>query len=283
MLDVKVGGVPEHFNLPWYMPLADKSFQKVGLNLRWKDFPGGTGQMTKALRAGEIDIAVILTEGIIKDIVDGNPASIVQLYVKTPLVWGIHVAANSDYHQLADLKGTKAAISRLGSGSHLMAYINAENQGWDANELDFEIIQNLDGALENMPKGTGDYFLWEKYTTKPYVDNGIFRRIGECPTPWPCFVIAARNEFIEKHPNELAKILKIINGVTVEFKHSPGINKTISERYGQNLEDVQAWLSQTEWSQDQLPKNIVDDVQSRLKQLGLIEDCIPAKAILKNL
>ena len=29
--------------------------------------------------------------------------------------------------------------------------------------------------------------------TKPLVDNGIFRRIADCPTPWPCFVIAVRD------------------------------------------------------------------------------------------
>jgi hypothetical protein len=30
------------------------------------------------------------------------------------------------------------------------------------------------------------------------VDKGIFRRIGDCPTPWPCFVIAVR-EILEKN------------------------------------------------------------------------------------
>ncbi len=31
------------------------------------------------------------------------------------------------YKAIEDIKGTKAAISRYGSGSHLMAFINAEN------------------------------------------------------------------------------------------------------------------------------------------------------------
>lgn len=126
-----IGGVPEHFNLPWYIALRDKDFQKEGINLRWKDFPGGTGQMARALREKEIDIAVILTEGIVRDIINGSDTSIVQVFVKSPLLWGIHVAANSNYDEIADLKGTNAAISRYGSGSHLMAYVNAENHDWD--------------------------------------------------------------------------------------------------------------------------------------------------------
>jgi hypothetical protein len=48
------------------------------------------------LRDGETDIAVILTEGIVKDIVAGNQSKIVQVYVQSPLIWGIHVAANSN-------------------------------------------------------------------------------------------------------------------------------------------------------------------------------------------
>ncbi len=97
-----IGGVPEHFNLPWYLTLRDKSYQEEGINLRWHDFFGGTGQMCKALRDKEIDMAVILTEGVIRDIIDGNECKIVQVFTSSPLIWGIHVAANSDYSANAD-------------------------------------------------------------------------------------------------------------------------------------------------------------------------------------
>ncbi len=90
--------------------------------------------MCKALRNKEIDLAVILTEGIIKDIIEGNKSKIVQTFVKSPLIWGIHVAQDSTYKTIDDLKGKKAAISRYGSGSHLMAYINAENNNWNLEE-----------------------------------------------------------------------------------------------------------------------------------------------------
>jgi TRAP-type uncharacterized transport system substrate-binding protein len=53
----------------------------------------------------------------VKDIVAGNPSKIVQVYVESPLIWGIHVA-NSKYKTVSDLEDTKVAISRQGSGSH---------------------------------------------------------------------------------------------------------------------------------------------------------------------
>jgi len=278
-----IGGVPEHFNLPWYLTLRNKEYHNENINLRWKDFPGGTGEMCQALRDKEIDLAVILTEGIIRDIIKGNDCKIVQVFVRSPLIWGIHVATNSTYKTISDLKGTVAAISRFGSGSHLMAYINAENQGWDTeNDLRFEVIKNLNGALENLPNGVGDYFMWEKFTTKPFVDNGAFRMVGECPTPWPCFVIAVRTDVMEEESQNIIKILKIINNTTLLFKDIPSIDKMISTRYHQRLEDVEEWLALTQWSQEKLTIMETEKVQDTLFQLDLIEEKVAIDKLLFN-
>ncbi len=281
MKNLKIGGVPEHFNLPWYLTLRNKEYTDEGINLRWKDYSGGTGQMCKALRDKEIDMAVILTEGIVRDIINGNECKIVQVFVESPLIWGIHVANNSDYKKIKDLRGTKAAISRYGSGSHLMAYVNAESNGWDAEkDLDFEVINNLEGAIESLPKGEGDYFMWEKFMTKPQVDNGTFRLVGECPTPWPCFVITVRNEVLEEDAESVQKIIEIINTTTTDFKNIPSIDQMIANRYSQKLEDVQEWLSLTEWSQKQLSIEQVNLVQNQLLKLSLILKKVPAHQLI---
>ncbi len=281
MKQFRIGGVPEHFNFPWYLTLKNKEYHSHDINLRWQDYYGGTGEMCTALREKEIDLAVILTEGIVRDIIEGNQCKIVQVFVASPLIWGIHVAQNSSYHSITDLKGTAAAISRFGSGSHLMTYVNAENQGWDTEkDLDFVEISDLSGALEGLPNNVGDYFMWEKFTTKPYVDNGPFRLVGECPTPWPCFVIAVRNEVLEREPEAIAAILEVINKTTSEFKNIPSIDLMLSNRYGQLPEDVQEWLSLTEWSQKNLSLEQVDKVQTKLKQLDLIAEKIPSENIL---
>lgn len=276
-----IGGVPEHFNLPWYVTLRDKAYAEKNINLRWNDYPGGTGDMCRALREKEIDMAVILTEGIVRDIINGNESKIVQEFIKSPLIWGIHVAENSEYDTVEDLKGTHAAISRYGSGSHLMAYVNAENQGWNTTEdLQFTIVKDLDGAVKSLPKGEGDYFMWEKFMTKPYVDNDIFRLVGECPTPWPCFVIAVRNDVLETDEASIKDILEVINATTKNFKNLPHIEEMIAKRYNIQLEDVQQWLKITQWSQEQLTTSDLENVQEQLLHLDLITSKIPEKDIL---
>lgn len=271
MTTIRIAGVPEHFNLPWHLAIENGDFKKEAIDLQWTDVPEGTGKMCQMLRDGSTDIAIILTEGIVKDITVGNPSKIVQVYVETPLIWGIHVAAQSKYENLAQLEGTKAAISRIGSGSQLMAYVNAGNQKWDANSLSFEIVNTIDGAVTALTEGTADYSMWERFMTQPLVDKGIFRRIADCPTPWPCFVVAVREEILNQNPEIITKILEVINSNTLNFKSLPNIIKKLAVRFHQKEEDLEKWLALTEWSQNQLSENVLNNVQNQLLELGIID------------
>lgn len=271
MTTIRIAGVPEHFNLPWHLAIENGDFKKAAIDLQWTDIPEGSGKMCQMLRDGSTDIAIILTEGIVKDITAGNPSKIVQVYVETPLIWGIHVAAQSKYKTLAQLEGTKAAISRIGSGSQLMAYVNAGNQKWDVNSLQFEIVNTIDGAVTALTEGTADYFMWERFMTQPLVDKGIFRRIADCPTPWPCFVITVRDEILDQQPELIAKILEIINFKTLKFKELCGVLTKLAERFHQKEDDLEKWLALTEWSQNQLSENVLNNVQNQLLELGIID------------
>lgn len=284
MTHLKIGGVPEHFNYPWYQTLKNKSYDQHNINLRWTDFHGGTGQMAAALRNGDVDIAIILTEGIIKDIGEGNPSKIVQTFIKSPLIWGIHVAQNSDFESIKDLEHATIAISRFGSGSHLMAIVNAHNLGWDIDQLKFKVVGDLQGGIDALTAGEADYFMWEHFTTKPLVDNHTFRRLGNCPTPWPCFVIAVRDEIIAEHAREIKQVLDIINSQTEHFKKTPGIDKILAHRYQQELEDIQQWLSITEWeSKSPIEATLIDKIQDKMKDFGIIDTTINTDKLIKNM
>ena len=47
---------------------------------------------------------------------------------------------------IALANGFEAAVSRIGSGSHVMAGVHARAQGWPVADLKFEIVRNLAGA-----------------------------------------------------------------------------------------------------------------------------------------
>jgi ABC-type nitrate/sulfonate/bicarbonate transport system substrate-binding protein len=102
------------------------------------------------------------------------------------------------------------------------------------------------------------------------VDKGVFRRIADCPTPWPCFVIAVRNEVLEKHPQTISRILEIINATTSEFKEIPSIDRTLASKFDQKIEDINEWLSLTKWSQKPLQEKVLNKIQNQLFDLKII-------------
>jgi len=282
MKTIKIAGVPEHFNLPWHLCIEDGEFNAVGIDLQWTDVPEGTGKMCQMLRTGATDIAVLLTEGIVKDITEGNSAKIVQIYVQSPLIWGIHVAMKAPYQNLSDVENKKVAISRMGSGSHLMSLVNASNQKWKTENLQFEIVNTIDGAVDSLTNGKADYFMWERFMTQPLVDQKIFRRIAECPTPWPCFVIAVRNELLESDPKIIQQILDIINTTTQEFKEIPSIDRTLAMKYKLELAAVQEWLTLTRWSQKQITKEALDKILKVLSDIKLVSKILPVEDYLSK-
>ena len=71
---LQIGGVPEHFNPPWKLAITDRAFDSIGVQVEFTEHPGGTGAMTAALRARELDAALMLTEGAVLDIVAGYAA-----------------------------------------------------------------------------------------------------------------------------------------------------------------------------------------------------------------
>ncbi|MBA2665024.1 MAG: ABC transporter substrate-binding protein [Bradymonadaceae bacterium] len=246
----KVGGVPEHFNLPWYRAAEREVFANDALEYSWRVYPGGTGEMLTALEDDELDVAVLLTEGVVAHIARGGDAAIVGTFVDSPLIWGVHVHADSPHTTLEDLRARPFAISRLRSGSHIMAYVLAQQMGWLSEKaLEFELVRDLEGARSALAQGRGDAFMWEKYTTKPLVDSGEWRRIGTCTTPWPPFVLAAKRGFVATRAADIDSVFKRVHGLCQEMTDEPAASVSeIVARFGQREEDVREWLAQTHWA-----------------------------------
>ena len=272
---LRIGGVPEHFNIPWHQAMEQGLFQAENINLTWTDYPGGTGAMAKDLRNSTLDIAVLLTEGMVADIANGNPSKIVQVYVESPLIWGIHVPAHAAYQKPEDLHGKRYAASRLGSGSHLMAFVDATQRGWDPQAQELVLVGNLDGARQAFKNNEADAFMWEKFMTKPLVDAGEFRRVGETLTPWPCFVIAVRNEVLANQLPVIQKILSIINHTSQKFMTNPQSVDVVVEKFHLQPEDALAWFKSTRWSTGEpVSEDMLQTVITTLQNLQVITTAV---------
>ena len=101
------------------------------------------------------------------------------VYTESPLIWGIHVPASSRLRSVEELAGARYAISRRGSGSHLMAFVHARERGWPLDRLELVVVRDLKGAIDAFAQDGADVFFWEKFMTKPLVDDGRFRRVAD--------------------------------------------------------------------------------------------------------
>ena len=272
MMKLRIGGVPEHFNLPWKLCIESGSLKKLKVDASWTDFYSGTGAMVQALNNDEVDIATLLTEGAIAALAkDSSQFELFSFYTKTPLIWGVHVPFDSNINNLRDIENATFAISRKGSGSHLMAYLLAESLGMDLAQLNFKIINNLDGARELFKSGEDYIFLWEKFMTKPFVDNGEMKHIGDFPTPWSCFVTCVRKSILKNNKLIVESVMQNVLETANELKSSPLVEKLIAREYQLDINDVKKWLKTIQWHESKMMDNkLVIQVEKKLKQLKII-------------
>ena len=196
-----------------------------------------------------------------------------QVYVTSPLRWGIHVPYNSEIETVDQLEGKRFAISREGSGSHLMSYVKASQEGWNLDELKFNVVGDIYGGLWSLENNESQAFLWEKYTTYPYVEQKKCRYIDEVITPWPCFVIAVRTEVYEKHFAELETMCTIVNKKAAELKENENAVEIISWRYNLRMGQVENWLNETEWNCDGIKYPLAfDKTINYLIKLNLLKE-----------
>ena len=270
---IRVGGVPEHFNLPWHLALESGAFTDVGLEVEFIEVPGGTGAMSQMLAENKLDVAILLTEGGVTKILNGASNRLVKAYTNSPLIWGIHVAADSDIQTIEQIQGRKFAISRFGSGSHLMAIVDSAERDWETDEMQFELVKNLDGAREALAAGTAEVFLWEKFMTKPLVDSGEFRCVGERIVPWPAFVASARREFIESDSERLHRALWVAQESAKSLTEMDNAVDVIAKRYQLQPKDTEKWFAQTQWCFDfACPGTMIEKVIRYLRRLDLVPE-----------
>ncbi len=275
MTRLRIGGVPEHFNLPWRLAIEDGTLASghVDIEPEWIDYPGGTGAIMEALDAGEIDLATPLTEGAVTAITGGAGARIVGFWVDSPLLWGIHVAGDSAVRTIDDLVDARFAISRFGSGSELMSRMLARQQGWTLAEERFVVVRDLEGALAALPAGDAEVFLWNKSMTQPHVDAGTFARVGVIPTPWPSFCVAARIDLLRERAALVHELRAAACRRGRQLMDDPTLVRRVMHRYGLAAPEATAWAAQVRWSN---PDETTDaaalrEVAETMRALGRVD------------
>nr|ODN89528.1 hypothetical protein L203_02239 [Cryptococcus depauperatus CBS 7841] len=261
---IKVGWHREHF----LSPLLQWVEKDQGQTVELVECPGGTGEMQVKLKNGEIDLCIALTDALIAGLANGQTSyKLVGQYIASPLRWAVITGKDSQYNAVDDLKGTCFGISRLGRKSDPVSKVGLQSCDRQCIDL-FQVNGQFKPLRDSVNSGETSAFLWEWFTTKPYVDSGEVRFIGSVYTPWPCWHIAASpnvpSEAIKSFLASLEPFVQRFNSPAareyenVEFVHN---------FFGHQREDVVEWLQSVEWAES-LAEVKIDVLSETLKILA---------------
>jgi len=273
MVLLRVGYVREHFS----SPLLQFAEADKGNTFTLVECPSGTGQLISRLNNDEIDVAIALTDALISGIAKGSKTyKLVGSYVTSPLNWAVITGNSSSFNSIADLKGTTIGISRHGSGSQTMAFVMALQQEWSPTTLRFQVNNDIKGLIGSVNDGSTSAFMWEWFTTKPWLDSGEVRFIGSVPTPWPSWIIAAHPS-PERAPKEAVRsFLGSLTSYVTKFDSQESRDSTnvpfIQKTWGYPEADIKEWMSTVKYTTDcaTISSTVLSEVLRTLSTAGFI-------------
>jgi ABC-type nitrate/sulfonate/bicarbonate transport system substrate-binding protein len=248
--------------------------------------------MVQSLKSKEIDVGIGLTEGWVAGLgkeasASDYPYRIVGTYVETPLCWAISSGAErADVKSIPDLKGKKIGVSRIGSGSYVMGFVLADQNGWldtsASGKPPFEVVvlNDFKRLRDGVNHGEADFFMWEHFTSKRYYDNGEIKRVGEIYTPWSSWKIVAAPSASQQ---QLEQMFTAINKGIEHFEgNKDEAVEYISTQLDYSKEDATSWLDTVRFPKDVkgVDEGVIEKTVDILSKAGVLDK---SKAKVKDM
>ena len=155
-----------------------------------------------------------------------------------------------------------------------MSYVLADQHNWlspNSSTDPFEILPIGDFAAlrKSVNDSTADFFMWEHFTTNKYWQNGELKRIGEIYTPWPSWMIAAR----DPKDKRLEEMAKSINAGVKYFGENPEeAVEHITGHMHYSEQDAREWMRTVRFAGDVrgVDPGVVRETVAVLQKAGVL-------------
>ena len=133
-------------------------------------------------------------------------------------------------------------------------------------------VGSLQGGLKSLAENKADIFLWEKFTTQPFLEEHNLIGNGEVLTPWPPFSVATTKIFQKENSALLKEIISAVKSNTQKIWNNSSTLSELNSRLKIEYENAQRWLNEIIWD-DELPinQNKLASVLDNMKMAGLME------------
>lgn len=204
-----------------------------------------------------------------------------------PTGWAVSTGATRpEISSIDSLNGRKIGVSRLGSGSYVMGFVLADQQGWLTQKpaesstqsspySDFVILNTFENLRKAVNSGEADFFMWEHFTSKRYYDSGDIRKVGEIYTPWSSWKIVASTKLVRDGQLDLRLhnlFEKLDKGIQHFNANKDEAVKYISTELDYSEEDAREWLKTVRFPTrtEGVDLSVVDKTVATLRKAGVL-------------
>ncbi|MGZ3411093.1 MAG: ABC transporter substrate-binding protein [Xanthobacteraceae bacterium] len=181
---------------------------KHGLDVEISSF-GGDAKLQQAMAADGVDFGLGSGPGM-GFAVKGVPAKAVAAFAGPPYNLGIVIAANSPYNDIKEMKGKKFAITTVGSLTDWLLKRVALAEGWKHDDLIGVPLGGFETNYAAFKTGQVDGIVLAIESCYMLIDRKeakLIARMGDFAPQFHTHVIYARNEMIEKKPDQVKRFL----------------------------------------------------------------------------
>lgn len=222
---VKIGYLPSDHDAALFVADAQGLYKDKGINTELVQFNNG-GDLMTAMASGDVDVGYVGISPVLSSVSAGVPVKIISAAQTEGS--GILVTGDSDIIQGSDLKGQTVATPGEASIQHVLlsAYLNENGLSLDDINESAMKVPSINDALK-----TGN--LKAAVTFQPYVslgmaDDNIDELIdsSEIMPNHPCCVVAASQDFLDKHNDTAKEIVAIHENATNFINEKIEANQT---------------------------------------------------------
>ena len=202
---VKIGWQPS-MEIPFYIAQKEELFEKNNIKPEYTKFTAGP-PMFAALSNGSVDVTYMGTPPSVIAMAENLPVSIIAVEVDASNGEGLVVNPKSGIKSLKDLKGKKISVLR-GSSSEYAMLEGLKQAGLTPDDLTI-IDLDVTTIMPAYEKGDVDgVWVWDPWASKLISAGGELIARNSDVGVGSAGVWVARNEWIEKNPEDVKAFLK---------------------------------------------------------------------------
>ena len=205
---ITIGYQPSDHDAALFVAEAQEKYKNQGLNVKTVQFNNG-GDMLTAMASGEVDVGYLGLTPALSGIANNANIKIVsgaQLEGSAILV-----SDKSGISSVADLKGKNVGTLGEASIQHFLLSYALNESGLSINDVHESGMKSAEMVTALRDNKIDAIFVPEPFVTT-VVENGygkVLEDSGDIISEHPCCVIVASDNFINKHPDDVKKIVEI--------------------------------------------------------------------------